>query len=211
MKKLLIAGFLFITPVSAWAVCPNPLTVKDAAGATQNISATNDASGNCQSNVSVLDTADATQGGINDAAATAGSTGTVSAKLRNATALLNSILTAVQAPLPPMSTSTACTALCSNLVLEAGGPHNLYSLQVSADPTLAGAPWWIMVYNATSLPANGAVTPLKCFALPAATTVFATPFPTPVTFSTGTTIGVSTTGCFTQTASVHAFISGDAQ
>lgn len=49
MKKLLIAGFLFITPASAWAVCPNPLTVKDAAGATQNISATNDASGNCQS------------------------------------------------------------------------------------------------------------------------------------------------------------------
>lgn len=49
MKKLLIAGFLFVTPASAWAVCPNPLTVKDAAGATQNISATNDASGNCQS------------------------------------------------------------------------------------------------------------------------------------------------------------------
>lgn len=51
MKNLLAAAVLFILPASAWAVCPNPLTVKDAAGATQNISTTNDAGGNCQSGI----------------------------------------------------------------------------------------------------------------------------------------------------------------
>lgn len=49
MKNLLFAALLLVLPASAWAVCPNPLTVKDAGGNPQNISTTNDASGNCQS------------------------------------------------------------------------------------------------------------------------------------------------------------------
>jgi hypothetical protein len=160
---------------------------------------------------SAVDGWDVTEGATTDAASSAGGVGSLSAKLREATSQLGSILTSVQAPLPPMSTSSQCSALCSNLVLESGGPHNLYSLEVSADPTLAASAWWVLLFNATSLPANGAITPFKCYAMPAATTVFSAAFPSPVTLSTGTTIGVSTTGCFTQTASIHAFISGDAQ
>lgn len=70
MKNLLLAGFLFVVPASGWAVCPNPLTVKDAAGATQNISATNDASGNCQTNVVVTATT-----GLAPGVTTSGTTG----------------------------------------------------------------------------------------------------------------------------------------
>lgn len=159
----------------------------------------------------IADGADVTQGAVADTATTAGGTGTVSAKLRETTSLLNSILSAVTAPLPAATTTASCTALCSNLVIEAAGPHQLYSFEVGADTTLSGAPWWVMVFNTTSLPANGAITPLKCYPVPTNTTSYSAAFPTPVIFATGITIGVSTTGCFTQTASAHAFISGDAQ
>jgi hypothetical protein len=50
MNKAILAVFL-VVPSLGWATCPTPLTVKDAAGTTQNISTTDDTSGNCQSNV----------------------------------------------------------------------------------------------------------------------------------------------------------------
>lgn len=107
-------------------------------------------------------------------------------------------------------TPTTTSALAANLVVKASA-GNLYSFEVSADSTLSAAAWWIMLYNATSAPVDGAVTPLKCYALPSGATSYAAAFPVPVAFSTGITIGVSTAGCFTKTASTHAFISGDAQ
>jgi hypothetical protein len=113
---------------------------------------------------------------------------------------------AAVAGLAPTSTS----ALAASAVIKGSG-GNLYSFEVAADSTLSGAAWWIMVFNATSLPTNGAVTPAKCYAMQSGTTNFSAAWPTPVQFGTGVTIGVSTTGCFTLTASVHAFISGDAQ
>jgi hypothetical protein len=116
---------------------------------------------------------------------------------------------------PSSASSAALTpatsaALASNTVVKASA-GNLYSFEVSADSTLSAAAWWIMVFDATSLPANGAVTPKKCYAMALGVTSYAAAFPMPVAFTTGITIGVSTTGCFSQTASVHAFISGDAQ
>lgn len=107
-------------------------------------------------------------------------------------------------------TPTTSAALTANSIIKASA-GNLYSFEVSADSTLSAAAWWIMVYNAASAPADGAVTPLKCYALPSGAVSYAAAFPTPIAFSTGITIGVSTTGCFTKTASTHAFISGDAQ
>lgn len=104
--------------------------------------------------------------------------------------------------------TTSCSALCANLAVDAAA-GSLYSFNVSADSTLSAAAWWIMVYNATSAPADGAVTPVKCYAMALGTTSYSAAFPTPVPFSTGITLGVSTTGCFTKTASTHAFISGD--
>jgi len=106
--------------------------------------------------------------------------------------------------------STAVSsALASNLVVKASA-GNLFTFNVSADSTLSGAAWWIMVFNATSLPANGAVTPAKCYAMASGTTSYSASWGTlPIYLGTGITIGVSTTGCFSLTASVHAFLSGD--
>lgn len=107
-------------------------------------------------------------------------------------------------------TPVTSSALAANQIVKASA-GNLYSFEVSADSTLSAAAWWIMIYNATSAPVDGAVTPLKCYAMPLGVTNYAAAFPVPIAFSTGITIGVSTTGCFTKTASTHAFISGDAQ
>lgn len=68
-----------------------------------------------------------------------------------------------------------------------------------------------MIFNATSLPADGAVTPAKCYAEPAGAISASYGFNVPVQFSTGIVIGVSSTGFLTKTASAPAFISGDAQ
>jgi len=107
------------------------------------------------------------------------------------------------------ATKVSSSALAANLVVNSGAA-SLYSFEVSADSTLSGAAWWVMVYDATSAPADGAVTPAKCYAMPSGATLLSASFgPGPITFSTGIVIGVSTTGCFTKTASTHAFISGD--
>lgn len=108
---------------------------------------------------------------------------------------------------PPV-TPVATAALAANLVLSATAA-NLHSFNVSADSTLSAAAWWVMIYNAASAPADGAVTPIKCYALTSGTTSVGGAFVAPVAFSTGIVIGVSTTGCFTKTASTHAFISAE--
>lgn len=99
-------------------------------------------------------------------------------------------------------------ALAANQVVKASSGQ-LYGFNVSGDATLSAAAWWVMVYNATSAPGDGAVTPAKCYALPSGTTSYSAAFPSPILLGTGITIGVSTTGCFTKTASTHAFISAD--
>ena len=100
--------------------------------------------------------------------------------------------------------------LAANQIIRAS-PGKLYSFEVSADSTLSAAAWWIMVYDAITAPADGTVTPAKCFAQASGTTSASYAFVNPVVFGSGITIGVSTTGCFSKTASAHAFISGDSQ
>lgn len=120
----------------------------------------------------------------------------------------NGVVEAVSSEIGAGATSISSSTLAANLVVK-GSAGNLYSFEVSADATLYTANWYILIYNATSAPIDGAVTPVKCYLIPAATSTFAAAFPHPVNFSTGITIGVSSTGCFTKTASIHAFISGD--
>lgn len=113
-------------------------------------------------------------------------------------------------PVQPVArTAVSTTALASNLVVSAT-PANLYSFEVMADSTLNAATWYIMIFNSATLPGDGAVTPVKCISMPAGSLGGTFAFPNPVAFSTGVVIGVSTTGCFTKTASIHAtLISGD--
>lgn len=108
------------------------------------------------------------------------------------------------------ATKVSTAALAANLVVDAASGH-LTSFEVAADSTLSGAAWWVMIYDATTAPADGSITPAKCYAIPSGATTISAAFPIPTTFTTGIVIGVSTTGCFTKTASTHAFISGDFQ
>lgn len=109
------------------------------------------------------------------------------------------------------ATPATTAALGSSQVVKASA-GTLYSFNVSADPTLSAAPWWVLIFNATAAPSNGAVTPAKCYAEPAGATSASGAFAAGgAAFSTGITIVASSTGCFTQTLSAHAFISGDGQ
>ncbi len=113
---------------------------------------------------------------------------------------------------PSTSTKVSTTALAANLVVR-NAAAKLQTFEVQADSTLSAAPWWVMIYDATSAPADGAVTPAKCYSIPMGISQIGGTFNSGGTsFTTGITIGVSTTGCFTKTASTHAaFISGDYQ
>lgn len=108
------------------------------------------------------------------------------------------------------ATAASSSALAANQVVK-GSAGTLYSFNVAADSTLSAAAWWVMIYNATSAPADGAVAPVKCYSVPSGGSAISGSFGAGgVTFSTGIVIGVSTNGCFTKAASTHAFISGDA-
>lgn len=89
----------------------------------------------------------------------------------------------------------------------------MFSFEVRADSTLSAAEWNILILNAASLPADGPVTPVKCYGISSGTIQAGGTFAgTGVSFPIGMVIVVSTnTSCFTLAASVHAFISGDAQ
>lgn len=113
---------------------------------------------------------------------------------------------------PPTSgiNKASTSVLASSLVVKAN-PAYLYGFNVSADSTLSGAAWWLMIFDATTLPGDGTVTPAKCYAMASGVTSFSASWAVPIYFPTGVVIGVSTAGCFSKTASVHAFISGDYQ
>lgn len=100
-------------------------------------------------------------------------------------------------------TPVPSTAAESSRVFKASA-GNLYAYQV----TTGAAAGYVMIFNATSAPADGAVTPVKCVAVPARATVGVSNDP-PEAFSTGITAVFSTTGCFTKTASATAMFSGD--
>lgn len=130
-------------------------------------------------------------GGIVDLGTyTSPTTGTANDSLQKLTAAAQLTLT------PVVSTS----AKSSHVLKNAAG--TLYSLYVT--PTSAGL---LMVFNATSAPGDGAVTPIECVDVAANTTTGITfaGIP-PEAFSTGiTAVFSSGTNCFSKTASAVAF------
>lgn len=103
------------------------------------------------------------------------------------------------------------TALATAKVLKASA-GTLYTLDVQADSTLYAAAWYVLVFDATADPGNGAVTPAKCYTVPANQASFTAGWPTNgAAMTTGIAVVVSTTGCFTETQSAHAFIGGEFQ
>jgi hypothetical protein len=116
----------------------------------------------------------------------------------------------------PSQVATAGThaqtaALASSLIIKASA-GSLIDFQVSADSTLSAASWALMIFDATTAPADGPVTPAKCYIVPSGTTSYSGAFVVPgAAFTTGITAVASSTGCFTKTASAHAFIAADFQ
>lgn len=80
-------------------------------------------------------------------------------------------------------------------------PGTLYGATVSIGTT-AG---YFMLFDATSAPSDGAVTPKACYDVPASTSQNIN-FPWPLTFVNGIVAVFSTTGCFSKTVS-NAFFS----
>lgn len=113
----------------------------------------------------------------------------------------------LDAALTPTSNSsnanvpTATAAVGSNLVVK-GTPGNLYSWVVTSGAS-AG---YVMIFNATTLPADGAVTPADCRVIAANSTIGSGNYDIPERYSTGIVIGFSTTGCFSKAASATAYI-----
>jgi hypothetical protein len=99
------------------------------------------------------------------------------------------------------------TAVESSHILKASA-GNLYDAYVTTGAT-AG---FLLIFNATSAPANGTVAPQDCLPVAANSQVslFTNGAP-PEGFTTGITAVFSSTGCFTQTLSATAFFHGRVQ
>jgi hypothetical protein len=95
------------------------------------------------------------------------------------------------------------TAVASSLVL-CTAACNLYSVAL----TTGAASGYLLVFDATSAPADGAVTPKFCRAVSSQATVELDYSAMPRRMTTGATAVFSTTGCYTKTASVTAAIEG---
>lgn len=85
---------------------------------------------------------------------------------------------------------------------------NLYGFSVTTG-AVAGL---VMLFDATSAPGDGAVTPVKCYEIGATSTIGASWYPgPPMGFVNGLVIVFSTgTNCFNKAISATAFISGEA-
>lgn len=113
----------------------------------------------------------------------------------------------------PTSVATAGIVPVVSSVAESGhvlkgSAGNLYGLTVS----IGASSGYVLLFNATSAPGDGGVTPVWCFPVTSNGTnggvgVSWLPGP-PLNFTTGITAVFSTTGCFTKTASATATFSG---
>lgn len=103
-------------------------------------------------------------------------------------------------------TPVVSSAVENGHVLKASA-GNFYRLAVTTGAT-AG---YVMVFNSTTVPADGAVTPLLCRAVAANSSIEIDHTGMPQRYSTGISAAFSSTGCFTKTASATAMFEGDVQ
>lgn len=139
------------------------------------------------------------------------STGGFEARARDITLGLTTGIGTVATSIAPSSVApagiapTVTSAVASSLIVKAAA-GNLYHWTVTSGAS-AG---FVMIFDATSAPADGAVTPKECVVVAANSTVRDAQADIPDRFTTGITIVFSTTGCFSKTASATAFIKADA-
>lgn len=83
-------------------------------------------------------------------------------------------------------------------------PGNLYRLSV----TTGGTAGYLMVFDSTSVPAEGAVTPAVCRVVAANSTLTISLADPTARFGNGIVAVFSSTGCFTKTISATAYFEG---
>lgn len=105
-----------------------------------------------------------------------------------------------------VSKTRANTAVGAGFVLRQG-TTNLAGLNVVTGAT-AG---YVMLFDATVVPADGAVTPLRCMPVAANTGIDLNFRGSPLRFDNGLVVVFSSTGCFSKTASATAYLAGDVQ
>lgn len=101
-------------------------------------------------------------------------------------------------------TANQTTVVGSSQVVK-GSSCNLYSLSCTSGAS-AG---FVLVFDATTPPADGTVTPIDVITIAANATVTKN-YPIPLRCNSGATLVFSTTGPFTKTASATAFLMGQA-
>jgi len=111
--------------------------------------------------------------------------------------------------LAPSSASAAAIAPAVSTAVEGSrvfkaSAGNLYRIAL----TTGASAGFLMVFDATSAPADGAVTPTLCRAIAANTSLEVDHAVAPDRYATGITAVFSTTGCFTKTVSATAMFEG---
>lgn len=184
--KVITSGVCIMDPNNSTTAIPNTLKVN--ADGSINV----DASGTSFS-----------AGAVATAAAPSYVEGSTNALSQNLSGDLRT-LAKISSATPGITSVVSSTAESSH-VLKAGA-GTLYGLDV----TTGAAAGYVMLFNATSAPADGAVTPIKAWVVSANSSLGVSFIPgPPLAFSAGITATFSTTGPFTKTASSTAFFSGE--
>lgn len=102
-------------------------------------------------------------------------------------------------------TAAGVTPVATDRLIAKASPGNLYGVNVVSG-AVAG---YVLIYNRTTVPVDGTVTPARCIPLAANTGIELSWRPVPLNFTNGIVIVFSSTGCFTQTTSATAFIAAD--
>lgn len=160
-----------------------------------------------------------TGGVFNDSATnlTSGQQGTVRLTNDRQVKMLDSaVLAAVQAPIPlptasgNATTGVTCGSAVSSCVLKASA-GNLMSVYANCT-----AACWLMVFNSTTAPSNGATTAgqasgdlVHCIDISAGSSKSLSFATFPGTFSVGMTAAISSTACATLTLSTVGFVHGE--
>lgn len=129
------------------------------------------------------------------------------------------MLNQAQAQTAPYNTQNAPSACSGAPVTNASGSASgllaktsqgsLCSLSVTNYTSTGG---YVMVFNTTAIPADGAVTPIDCRPLAAGGVTTINWFPVPMYMSVGISVSVSSTGCLTKAVSaISGFISANIQ
>lgn len=100
--------------------------------------------------------------------------------------------------------SSSITTAVSGGVVAKASAGNFYG----ANLTTGGSAGFFLLFDSTSVPADGAVTPARCYTVAANATLAVSANP-PIRLATGITMVFSTTGCFNKTISATAFMAVD--